>query len=92
MSSTTTDQAYETMYDNEEILGPQTMPWFDPSYMATNGDTVCLSAWHRIVSRYEYIYTRGSSIDLQEYITQFHSKINSAVLLFYRRSYAYLTD
>jgi len=24
------DLAYETMYDNDEIMGTQTMPWFDP--------------------------------------------------------------
>ena len=40
VSTTTTDQAYETMYDNEDILGTQTMPWFDPSYMAANPENV----------------------------------------------------
>ena len=35
--SMTTDQAYETMYDDDELLGnQQTMPWFDPNYMASN--------------------------------------------------------
>ena len=35
--SMTTDQAYETMYDDDEILGnQQTMPWFDPNYMAND--------------------------------------------------------
>lgn len=41
LSATTSDQAYETMYDDDEILGnPQTMPWFDPNYMASNPDDV----------------------------------------------------
>ena len=39
-----TDQAYETMYDDDEILGnPQTMPWFDPNYLATNPEDVSLA-------------------------------------------------
>ena len=30
------DLAYETMYDNDEIMGTQTMPWFDPKYLASS--------------------------------------------------------
>lgn len=31
------DLAYETMFDDDEILNqPQTMPWFDPNYLAPN--------------------------------------------------------
>ena len=30
-----TDLAYETMYDDDDIKGTQTMPWFDPKYLAT---------------------------------------------------------
>ena len=26
------DLAYETMFDDDEILGVQSMPWFDPKY------------------------------------------------------------
>lgn len=45
LTPTTTDQAYETMYDDDEILGnPQIMPWFDPNYMATNPDDVSFAA------------------------------------------------
>ena len=29
-----TDLAYETMYDDDNIRGTQTMPWFDPKYLA----------------------------------------------------------
>ena len=43
LTSTTTDQAYETMYDDDELLGnQQTMPWFDPNYLASNNETVSL--------------------------------------------------
>ena len=35
--SMTTDQAYETMFDDDDLLGnQQVMPWFDPNYMASN--------------------------------------------------------
>ena len=30
------DLAYETMYDDDEIMGTQTMPWFDPKYLAAS--------------------------------------------------------
>ena len=41
LSSTTTDQAYETMYNDDDLLNnPQTMPWFDPNYLASNNDNV----------------------------------------------------
>jgi len=31
------DLAYETMYDDDEIMDSnQTMPWFDPKYLATD--------------------------------------------------------
>ena len=30
------DLAYETMYDDDEIMGTQTMPWFDPKYLASS--------------------------------------------------------
>ena len=34
------DLAYETMYDDDEILDqPQTMPWFDPNYLAPKENT-----------------------------------------------------
>ena len=30
------DLAYETMYDDEDVVGTtQTMPWFDPNYLAS---------------------------------------------------------
>ena len=46
LTATTTDQAYETMYDDDdEMLGKQQiMPWFDPNYMATNPDDVSFAA------------------------------------------------
>ena len=31
------DLAYETMYDDDEGMGTQTMPWFDPNYLAMKG-------------------------------------------------------
>ena len=30
-----TDLAYETMYNDDDIMRTQTMPWFDPKYLAT---------------------------------------------------------
>ena len=30
------DLAYETMYGNDEIMGTQTMPWFDPKYLVAS--------------------------------------------------------
>ena len=31
------DLAYETMYDDDDMMNrPQTMPWFDPNYLASN--------------------------------------------------------
>ena len=34
------DLAYETMYDDDEILDqPQTIPWFDPNYLAPKENT-----------------------------------------------------
>ena len=34
-SGASSDLAYETMYDDDEILDQkQTMPWFDPNYLA----------------------------------------------------------
>lgn len=31
------DLAYETMYDDDELVGKQVhTPWFDPSYLATD--------------------------------------------------------
>ena len=40
----TTDQAYETMFDDDDIIGnQQTMPWFiDPNYLASNPKDVSL--------------------------------------------------
>ena len=35
------DLAYETMYDDDELTGTQTMPWFDPKYLAHDTDEVC---------------------------------------------------
>ena len=33
------DLAYETMYDDDEIMNQkQTMPWFDPKYLASKED------------------------------------------------------
>ena len=38
-SSAGSDLAYETMYDDEDPMETQTMPWFDPKYLAsTNRD------------------------------------------------------
>lgn len=35
------DLAYETMYDDDEIVDTaQTMPWFDPKYLASGRDEV----------------------------------------------------
>lgn len=35
------DLAYETMYDDDDIVDTaQTMPWFDPKYLATGRDEV----------------------------------------------------
>ena len=37
IAATSSDLAYETMYDDDEMLNqPQTMPWFDPNYLAPN--------------------------------------------------------
>lgn len=35
--ATSSDLAYETMYDDDDMLNQQqTMPWFDPNYLAPN--------------------------------------------------------
>ena len=36
MSGASSDLAYETMYDDDEILDQkEMMPWFDPNYLAS---------------------------------------------------------
>ena len=42
LTTKSVDQAYETMFDNDDdMLGnKQTMPWFDPNYLAPNRDDV----------------------------------------------------
>ena len=35
--STTSDKAYETMFNDDELLGNnQVMPWFNPNYTASD--------------------------------------------------------
>ncbi len=39
------DLAYETMYDDDDIVDTaQTMPWFDPKYLASGKDEVILNS------------------------------------------------
>ena len=43
--TTASDLAYETMFDEDEGMGLQTMPWFDPNYIAGNvNEEVCMLA------------------------------------------------
>lgn len=45
LHSKSSDLAYETMYDDDEIVDTaQTMPWFDPKYLASGRDDVRLFA------------------------------------------------
>ena len=40
-STAPSDLAYETMYDDDELVDTnQTMPWFDPQYLASGKDDV----------------------------------------------------
>lgn len=41
IAATSSDLAYETMYDDDDMMNqPQTMPWFDPNYLAPNQEEV----------------------------------------------------
>ena len=46
VAGASSDLAYETMYDDDEILDQsQTMPWFDPNYLASNEGAEGVCVW-----------------------------------------------
>ena len=50
-STTASDLAYETMYDDDELVDTnQTMPWFDPNYLASGKEEVHISSLYRKLS------------------------------------------